>query len=84
MDVSALVTSAIRTGTPMLVGFVLSWLTAKGFTTDVNTVAGLVSFLTALFGWLYYILARLLEMRYPKFGWLLGSPKTVKYTQPKK
>lgn len=83
MDISSLITSAIRTGTPMLVGFVLSWLTAMGFQLDANTAAGLVSFLTALFGWVYYVAVRFLEMKFPKVGWLLGSPKQVTYTQTK-
>jgi hypothetical protein len=84
MNLSALVTSGIRTGVPMLVGFILSWLAARGFDIDETSVAGVVSFLTALFGWLYYLLARVIEMKFPKFGWLLGSSVQPKYVNVKK
>lgn len=79
MDLSTLVTSATRTGVPMLVGVLVSWLASKGLNVDANTAVGLVAFLTALSGWVYYLVARMLEMKYPKFGWLLGSPKTLSY-----
>lgn len=83
MDLSTLVTSAIRTGVPMVVGFVVSWFTARGLELDENSVAGMVSFLTALIGWVYYLIARVIEMKFPKFGWLLGSKSQPKYVKPK-
>lgn len=74
-----LVTSIIRTWTPILVGAVISWLTARGIHIDPTSAVGIVPFLTAFFSALYYFIVRLLESKFPAFGWLLGQAKKVTY-----
>lgn len=76
---SDVVTSVIRTIVPSIVGAVASFLAAKGIDVDAEAVAGLTSFLTALFAGIYYVVARLLEKRYPKAGYLLGATKQPTY-----
>jgi len=71
-----LVTSLIRTVVPIAVGWVVFLLANIGLDVDSSQVAG---FLTALFGAVWYTLARWIEGKYPNFGWLLGSPKQPVY-----
>ena len=47
---------------------------------DVST--GLTTALVALFTGLYYAVARLLEKRWPRLGWLLGAPRQPTYRAP--
>lgn len=77
---SDFVVSIIRTLTPMVVGSFVGWLTSKGI--DAGDVAGVTSFLVAVFSGLYYLIARTLEQRYPQLGWLLGSAKKPEYAKP--
>lgn len=74
-----LIISFIRTIVPTIVGAVASYLTTKGIELDPETVAALATFLTGLFGSIYYALARLLEERFPNAGLLLGVRKTPIY-----
>lgn len=72
---SDLVTSLIRTYTPVLVG----WLIGVGLLpSSLSDEAGAA--LTGLIIGAYYLLVRLLESRWPKLGWLLGAPKAPTYT----
>ena len=53
---------------PVIVGTVLSWLAARGFSLDDEATYGLTAFLTAAGIALYYTLARALEQRWPALG----------------
>ena len=78
-----LITSLIRTWTPIIVGQLAGFLTAQGLDVGVDAIAGLTAFLGALFSALYYLAARLLERRFPQAGILLGKAKLVEYSAPK-
>lgn len=71
--------SLIRTGVPYIVGALLSWLAAMGIDIPADAENGLIAFLTALFGGLYYLIARALESRWPVFGVLLGATTAPEY-----
>lgn len=76
--------SLIRTWTPTLVGAVLAWLAARGMEIDPNDAAAVVSGLTGLFIAGYYLLARIIERKFPSLGGLLlGSKAKPVYTDPK-
>jgi hypothetical protein len=79
---NAYVTSAIRTGVPLLVGWIVSWLVAKGIGIDDQTRDWLVSFLTFVLSMAYYLIARWLEQKNPKLGFLLGVPVQPVYVAP--
>ena len=78
--------SLVRTVVPYIGGAVISWLTTAGMELDSEFKASLTAGLMALFGTIYYIGVRLLEVYVaPKFGWLLGlakSPVYVKTEEP--
>jgi len=73
------VVSLIRTYVPVIVGGVVSWLTAKGVAVDPQDAVTLAVALTGIVSAVYYFVVRWLENRWPKFGWLLGQAKQVKY-----
>ena len=75
---SALWASIDRTIVPLIVGGVISWLTAHGISPlDTSLQDNLTLVLTVAFTGLYYVGVRLLETYItPKFGWLLGLAKT--------
>jgi hypothetical protein len=65
--------SLVRTGTPYLVGLLLTWLGRKyGVVLDDNTSAQISSGLAVLAGSVYYLLVRLAEAKWQRVGWLLG------------
>lgn len=69
--------SIVRTLVPMTVGGILGWAATHNLTLDDQAEASLTSFLTILFGGVYFVLARVLETYVaPKFGWLLGLAKS--------
>jgi hypothetical protein len=82
-----LIASALRTGVPMLVGWLLSLpvvpalLSGLGVDTDRAE-----QILSALFGlvlaYLWWLAARFLEHRWPQLGWLIGSPQKPVYVAP--
>lgn len=74
-----LITSYLRTAVPVIVGAVVGFLATKGIDVDDNAVAGLTAFLSGLSTAVYYGLVRLVETKYPKAGWLLGTPKKPEY-----
>jgi hypothetical protein len=74
-----LLISFIRTAVPTIVGAVAGFLTAKGITLDPSALAGLTAFLSGLFTAVYYLIARFLESKYPKLGFLLGVAKPPTY-----
>lgn len=73
------VTSTIRTVVPVIVGAVVGFLASKGIDIDQSAVAGLTAFLSGLFTAVYYVVVRFVETKYPKAGWLLGTPKKPSY-----
>lgn len=78
-----LITSLIRTWTPIVVGQLAGFLTAQGLNVGVEAMAGLTAFLGAFFSALYYLIVRLVEQKYPQAGILLGRAKKVEYSAPK-
>lgn len=80
---SNLVTSLIRTYVPIAVGALAAYLLSLGLELDANAQLGLVSFLTAVLQGAYYLLARLLERKFPQLSFLLGSAAQPKYVKEK-
>jgi uncharacterized membrane protein len=67
--------SFIRTYVPVAVGALISWLVAHDIVLDEEAQTGLTIGLTGLVIALYYLVARLLERKWPIFGFLLGTVK---------
>lgn len=78
---SDFVTSQIRTYVPILIGGLVAWLATLGLELDANTQTGLVVSLTGILQALYYLLARILEQKFPWAGVLLGSKKQPEYEE---
>lgn len=77
------VASLIRTWVPIAVGALISWLASLGLNVGEQANTGLTIFLTGLLTAVYYLLARLLERRWPVIGRiLLGSSRQPEYTEP--
>lgn len=75
--------SIIRTVTPVIVGQVVAWLAMLDVSLSSDAQAGLATFLGGLITAVYYVLARLLEERFPWIGGFLGLAKTPdSYTKP--
>lgn len=68
------IVSLIRTWVPVAVGAVLAFLANRGFDIEVNQNAVVAAVIAV-----YYAAARVLEKRWPVFGWLLGVPKEPAY-----
>jgi len=73
-------TSVIRTVTPMVVGFVVAILAARGIEGDAEFKANLFATAQLLVSGVYYVVVRFIEIKYPKFGILLGVAKSPEYT----
>lgn len=71
--------SVVRTVVPMIVGSIGSFLATKGVELDAATLAALSTFLAGLFSAVYYVVARILEQKFPQLGILLGAKKTPTY-----
>lgn len=75
-----LVPSIVRTVTPIVVGATLTLLIAIGveLPEDMETelLAAIGLLITAIVQTVYYVVARLLERKFPQLGVLLGLPKT--------
>lgn len=83
--VPSIVTAAIRTITPMLVGLILAGL-AWAFTPLGVEIPGMLlpwleSSLPVILGSAYYLLAKFLETKIPSIPWL-GSTRKPLYTPP--
>ena len=74
---SDFVTSLIRTYVPIIIGYLVSVGVLPDTMSDQATAAATAGIIGA-----YYLLARALESKFPKLGWLLGSPKAPTYTPP--
>lgn len=68
--------SLIRTIVPVVVGALGTWLIRIGVHVDD---AALTEVVTAALSAAYYVLARLLEHRWPRLGVLLGVPRQPTY-----
>lgn len=76
------VTSLIRTYVPIGVGAMASYLLSQGLELDASAQLGLITFLTAILQGVYYLVARILERRFPQLSFLLGSSAQPKYVEP--
>jgi hypothetical protein len=74
-----LVASLIRTLAPMCAGLLIAWLVRQGVSVDDSYEQPLTEILTVAFGAVYYVVARLLERKWPVAGWMLGYPKQPDY-----
>lgn len=74
--------SVVRTGVPVLVGVVVSFAAAKGIHVSPELEAQLVVLAGAAAGSIYHWLVRVLEERWPRFGWLLGFARAPHYEDP--
>lgn len=69
--------SIIRTYVPIGVGALATFL-ARTLDVEIDTAATATA-VTAVASAVWYGLVRLLEKRWPQFGWLLGAPKQPSY-----
>lgn len=75
--------SLIRTWVPIGVGSLISLLVVNyGIVVDESVTAQLAAGLTGIIIAGYYLLARLLERKFPQLGVLLGSTKEPVYVKP--
>lgn len=74
-----LATSFIRTLVPMIVGAIVSFLASKSITLDATAAANLATFIGLAVSGLYYIIVRIVELKFPQFGILLGKAKKPEY-----
>ena len=77
---SDLIVSYIRTGVPVLVGTIVSWLVTLGIALDPDTQAALIAGLTGALIAAYYAIVRALERRWPAVGVLLGKRTEPTYS----
>lgn len=83
MNLSDKVYSVIRTGVPMAVGLVVSYVLVHwGFAVPEDVQTWLEGLLTFGIGYVYYLIVRGLEGKWPGLGWLLGSPNQPTYNPP--
>lgn len=69
--------SVIRTGVPLIVGWLIAVPVVAGLDLDAALVSQVVEFVVTM---AYYALFRALETRVDgRFGWLLGLAKPPKY-----
>lgn len=74
---SALWASIVRTLTPLIVGYVITWVTGLGVAVDDQFGPLLTVVVAGAISGLYYIVVRILETYVaPRIGWLLGLAKS--------
>lgn len=73
------IVSVVRTAAAALAGFGVTQLARLGIEIDGGTLNGLA---TAAGMTVYYVVARLIERKWPKAGVLLGVPKAPVYPAP--
>lgn len=71
-----LVLSFIRTIVPAIVGAVVGYLVSLGLEVDPEFQGALTAVLFAVFTALYYLIIRVIEMKFPMIGVLLGYAKS--------
>jgi hypothetical protein len=69
----------IRTAVPYITAGVVAYLAERGLDADAAQVNAAV---VTIGGSLWYTIVRVLEQKWPKAGWLLGSPKQPTYSKP--
>lgn len=69
-------TGVLRTVTPFVTVYIVAWLTDNNIAADSTQVNAAV---VTIGGSLWYSVVRILEQRWPKAGWLIGSPKAPVY-----
>jgi hypothetical protein len=74
-----LVTSIIRTLVTIILPPLVAWLAARGINLSDETLAQISVYAVVAAQAGYYIVVRLLETKYPAFGWLLGLAKQPGY-----
>lgn len=67
-----LLVSFLRTIVPAIVGAVVGYLVSLGLEVDPEFQGALTAVLFALFTGLYYLIIRVIEMKFPNIGILLG------------
>ena len=67
-------TSVIRTATPYLVGLIVTLFGFAGVSLPEDLKTSLVPLIAFIVSTIYYMVVRFLESKYPKLGWLLGTP----------
>lgn len=73
----AVLTSLVRTITPVVVGAVVSFFTSRGIDVDPELETNLALLIAITATVLYYLVVRLLETYVtPQLGWLLGVAKS--------
>lgn len=72
-------TAVVRTATSYIVGLVVSLLLSANIQASEEFTANLTAILTFIVGTIYYIAVKALEKKWPKLGWLLGSPNAPVY-----
>jgi hypothetical protein len=85
MNLSTLVISWIRTGVPVVVGFLVTWLAGNlHIVLSQNSETQLTALAVAAVISAYYAVARFLETKFPNspFKYLLGVPAKVSYEKP--
>lgn len=76
-----LIPSLIRTWMPIVVGFIVSFLTMLGVNVTDDQKATLMVLLASIVSAVYYTVVRFLESKFPQLSWLLGYPtQPAKYT----
>ena len=71
-----LLLSFVRTVVPAIVGAVVGYLVSLGITLDPEFEGAMTAVMFALFTGIYYLLVRVVEMRFPAVGVLLGWAKS--------
>jgi len=68
--------AVVRTSVPYVSAWLVAYLAKNGMTLDANQVNAAA---VTIGGSLWYVVIRSLEQKWPKAGWLLGSPKQPTY-----
>lgn len=73
----------IRTFVPIIIGALCAWLAREyNVIIDEGTSQELVNTFTAALTAVYYAVFRVLEAKFPAFGWFLGAPTPPVYETP--
>lgn len=76
MNPTAYGRSLIRTIVPIAVGSLVGWLATRGVEVDATAIIPTVDAIVAA---VYYAVVRAAEQKWPKAGWMLGSPGAPSY-----
>jgi hypothetical protein len=68
--------SLIRTIVPIAVGALVGWFATRGVKIDAATIIPVIDAAVAA---IYYAAVRAAEQKWPKAGWMLGSPGAPSY-----